>query len=168
VPSQTEEPIYFTENKETSQWCAYDNESNYNADLEAADAVRIGQFIRIGGRIGKILFTQEDNAGDWTVMDIYFLDPKGEPEKLDRLINVQSEDRSVREIYVFRSGKALRQSRVVRSLAKGGVVPLSGASIPRLAVVSRKEDFEFLALLKLVGADASERRSKVCVASKAR
>ena len=39
---------------------------------------------RIGDRIGKILFTQDDDTGDWTVMDIYFVDSKGEPAKLDR------------------------------------------------------------------------------------
>lgn len=143
----SEDKIQLLENPQNHEWCAYRDESEWMSDVDSLTARNLGRLVYSGGRLKEIFVTQQHETEDWSVEDRYFVGPQGALERLSRIIEILPGDRRVKEIYLIRGGKALRQTREVRSLSTDKPASLGDASLPQVAVKTNALELPFAAFV---------------------
>ena len=132
----------FLENSATNQWCLYDDEVAWKSGIDSLHAISVGGLTYSSGKLQNIVFTQTAESGDWTFVDIYFIDSRSQINRLERSVSIIPGDRLVKAVYAISAGRAVRQSRTFGVLSTNQTAPtLGAANIPHVPVVVRLQDF---------------------------
>jgi hypothetical protein len=156
--------LYLLQDAADRQWCAFGRESAWKSEVQSRSALLVATVEYAGSRISTVSVTDEDETGDWIVYDTYSLDGGGALRTLSRTINVLPGDRSQKEVFLMRNGRASRQSVTSLSLSTGKVATSAVDWLPSVPVITSVQAFPFSSL---IGSKRFEAWSKgsVCAAA---
>jgi hypothetical protein len=159
--------VSLLENPQTHESCAYRDDSEWMSDVESLIARDLGRLMYSRGVLKEILITHQDETGDWSVEDRYTLSGEGSLEKLSRRIEILSGDRSVREVYSMRNGRAVRQSRGLWVISTNRPVSSLGYATvpPQLPIETQLRQLPFAVFITGNGSSSLSGK-KVCLPSK--
>jgi hypothetical protein len=143
-----ETKIYLLKNEATKKWCSFTREPEWRKAVENAGSMSVGTLTYAGRHLSQVDVSETDQTGDWTAYDHYFLNTKGEPSKLVRLINVLPGDTSVLQSFSITNSRATKTATTLRQLSTGRPATSAPDWIPELPIATRLELFPFNALLK--------------------
>ena len=152
--------LYLLEDDKHDQWCAFREETEWKAEVEALSALVVATANYVDRHLSAVDVTEQDEAGDWIVYDHYSLDHTGQISKLKRTINLLPGDRSENDVFLMVSGTPKKESAASRKLSTGE--PVSGADVwlPNVPITTRVEAFPFFPLISSPG---TESKAKSCV-----
>jgi hypothetical protein len=136
--------LYFLSDSD-EHWCAYGDETEWKSDVQRLRALTVAMIQYTGDRVSLMHFTDEDEAGDWIVYDIYSMDKQGKIESLTRTINIIPEDRSELETWRIQGGKPSRQNSISRTLGTLKPVEPTPIFLPGEPIITSLETLPFWA-----------------------
>lgn len=155
--------LFFLEDTENGQWCAFDKEPAWNKSVQATEAMTVGALTYVNGHLSRIDVTEAGESGDWIVYDNYFIDEKGLVTRLSRLINTLPDDRSVSQEFLIHKGTPIKTKVSERELGSGKLLtPSEPAWLPDIPIRTELQQFPFSGLVARPDMDANGR---ACIAS---
>jgi len=129
------------------QWCAYAEESTWKRAIDASSGTQVATAEYVDGRLTVVSVTEVDEAGDWAVFDRYFMNVHGQPDTLERTINILPGDASIKRTYRIEKGVAKEESSLTKQLSTGRPTLPFRDWLPDLPVLTYARSFPFFELL---------------------
>lgn len=162
---QAAKKIFLLQDDTHHQWCGFSAEAPWRAEAESLNTYVNAMAEYEGDRVSMVYVTTSDESGDWVLLDLYNLDSRERPVRLERKLNVIPEQLRREQIFLFKNGKPIQQSSTATDPETGKPVDISRHWVPEFAITARSSAFPFWTLLRTRRSDILS-QGKACLVSK--
>ena len=149
--------VYFLEEADGTQWCAYRDEAKWHAKMDKTPATIFGTLTYVHDLPSRFDLAETDGAGEWAVNDHYLFDAKGQIVRLTRLTNTRATDMSVAQTFTIGDAGVRETAASAKQLSTGKPVAQLVSTPPRVPVATSTRMLPFAVLLGHTGLRTSER-----------